>query len=234
MKVNNLNYVKACENPKMKLYRKSIAAVLSFSIAAGAVGALIGRKTIKEEPVVLQDGYKIVNVDINVSNDTLDEIVEDYYKTSYNTVYHTEKDYKKTIMAQNDLDDKGNIEKTQISIPVIIEENNQYYEEIKRLEEEIKYIEENKLWIEHIVENGDSIYGLASYAGITEAETMEIMQKILNKNHLKQTSILNVGDAIYIMNTSLGEKKQALEEAKTKLYESLKANNEILEDSKTK
>ena len=39
------------------------------------------------------------------------DFVEEYYKNSYNTVYHTEKDYKQAIIAQNNLNKNGNIDK---------------------------------------------------------------------------------------------------------------------------
>lgn len=231
--IDNVNYVRVYENPKFKIYKKALAAFLAVGIALG--GAAIIQKTSKNKPITIPEGYKIVTVDITTSiNDNVDDFVADYYKESYGTVYRSEEEYKRAIIAQNDLDKKGNIKTDEISIPVVIEENDPYYEKVKQLEEEIKFIEENRLWIEHIVESGDSAYSLASLAGMSKAETMELMDKILEKNHLKKTTILNVGDVVLIINTKLKDLKIALNEAKADLYESLKSNNQVEIVNKTK
>lgn len=193
-----------------KLYKKAAVVIATASIIAVVALTSAGcmPKQISEIP---SDQIKYtITIQVN-ADDTISDIADKFYNDDCDNVYNSVSNYKNEIINQNNLSKTGFIKAgSKIDVPVIIDKDNPYYLRIQEIEEEIKSIEENELWVKYTVEYGDTVTTIASFASGNYYETYDIANKIISKNSMRNGSILNAGEKIWIMNPKLGDLKLEL------------------------
>jgi len=217
-------------NSKKKLYRISLI-VGSVSLAVFLFFQILGLRKKYKTNELDSDQIKIVlNIDVNNGDDTFD-IANKFFTDDCKEVYSSVENYEKQIIQENNmsnlerLDSINTLEEGQeIKIPIIIKSDNPYYVRILQLENEIAKLTDTNYWVNYIVESGDSIAYLASLASSSTSETVEITQKIMDKNNLKKGEILQIGRRILIVNPKLGELKNELNGNLQELVLSLQAD----------
>lgn len=206
---------------KTKLYKKAAAAIATASIVVvmSIIGVGCESKQISEIP---SDQVKYtITIQVN-ADDTISDIADRFYNDDCDNVYNSVFNYKNEIINQNNLSKTGFIKAgNKIEVPVIIDKDNSYYLRIQEIEKEIKTIEENELWVKYTVEYGDTVTTIASFASGDYFETYEIADKIISKNSMRNGSLLNAGEKIWIMNPKLGDLKLELNNLKEDLKLSL-------------
>lgn len=219
-KVNN----GTIDNINIKNNKNRLYYVRGLSLVASAIvfiSTLTGCGAVKKKQP--NPGQAEISITYEVeSGDTLSEIAQKYYTDECESIYDFT-DYEKIIEQENKAVD--NIEVGQkLEIPVIIDENNEYYLKMQYLKSEIKNIEQNDLWVPYTIQYGDRIEKLAALAAGNYEEIYIIKSKIMSHNHIG--SIYNEGDRIFIMNPKLGNLKLELQEAERNLVESLNKTNQ--------
>ena len=139
------------------------------------------------------------------------------------SVYPNFKEYCKEIKELNNLNYDFITPYQSLKIPVIVNKDNVYLNNIYALENELN---DMPLWVEHTVEYGDTISGLAYLGAVDSTEAMDNINRICDYNNIAQKSIIQVGDKISIINPEIGETKRKIYSLKEALGESLKVNDE--------
>ena len=216
-RITSLNK-KRIKNLKRKaIKRVALTGVIALSIA---VGKYIIDKPPTLDPVV-PEGYVQIDIEIPVSSKaTLSDIAELYYdEDSYPEYYTNFDDYMKSIAEKNELNGY-NIPKYQnIYVPVIVAENNVYLERIEQLNSELDTLKDQE-WVSYTIQSGDNLYGLAWKGSGDGNEVEKNLDRIIEKNGLKSSTII-AGDHIKIINPRIGEIKQEIEYLDEQLKSSL-------------
>lgn len=209
--VRNVNKKK---KNKMKLIKNGILGI------GGAVIVLVGglhiyKQINKNQINDVPEGQITTTISIQVEEgDTLSEIADRFYTDACDDVYRYLSNYQDAIQKENNIigRDPKLRAGTTIEVPVVVHENNAYYQRILELEDQIANIEENNKWVRHTVKQGDLFSTLAEQASIDISETYELAKEIANKNNMSTKDILNVGQEIWIINPELGKLKVELKQ----------------------
>ncbi len=219
--VRNINRKKLS---KRKLYNR-IAALTGASIIF--VSGLFIAKNIKDRKVnPVQDGQTSISLLVDVHDgDTVYDIASKYYTNDCEYVYNSLSNYQRIIKNDNGKYDGEIKPGDKLSIPVVVDNDNQYYQRMLRLQNEISDIEANNYWVRYTVKPGDTITELAELSSGSYEETYDIASKILSKNNMSKRDVLRDGTQIWIVNPELGSLKAELNETITNLKDSLTSSN---------
>lgn len=211
---------------------KIIKTAIVISLATGAVlgtllGFNLGKNSVQPNIPLLPRNYIMVDVtvDINVG-DTIYDITEEYYNDNYGGIYPTKTIYENSVMSKNHLKNSNIDYNDQLTIPIIIREDDETYTRMQFLAHQISEIEKNERWVDHVVEFGDTLSYLASLSSGSYNEAYNNMNEIMNMNGISNENVLDEGDVIKIINPKLGKLKLELNELKVELAEKAKNNSE--------
>ena len=157
------------------------------------------------EPI--PEGYSKVYIDEFVDyGETLEDIANKYYTDNIATIYPDLNEYMDNIINKNDI--KYNVinKYDSIKVPVIVENDNYYLNEIDRLTKEIKNLDE---WVPYTIMAGDTISELAWKGAGTADEAINNTSLIINNNNVDPSN-LQIGQTIYIINPEIGELKRQI------------------------
>lgn len=218
--VRNINKKK---KNKMKLIKNGILGIGGAAIILVSVLQIykqIEKKQINDVP----EGQITTTISIQVEEgDTLSEIADRFYTDTCDDVYRYLSNYQDAIQKENNIigRDPKLRAGTTIEVPVVVHENNAYYQRILELENQIAALEENNKWVRHTVKQGDLFSTLAEQASINISETYELAKEIAIKNGMSTKDMLNVGQEIWIINPELGNLKIELEQTQEKFIQYL-------------
>ena len=211
----------------LKLSKKISTKVAVLAASAIIVLAvLMGWKYYFETKKIndIPDGQVMTTISIQVeAGDTLSEIADRFYTDDCNGVYRYVSNYEDAIQKENNIIgiNPKLVAGTTMEIPVVVDENNTYYQRILELENQITDMEQNNKWVRYTVKRGDLLSTLANMASIDDSETYKYVKEIANKNSISTTAILSIGDEIWIINPELGNLKRELVETRELFIESL-------------
>lgn len=218
---------------KIRKRRVIAGALTTTHLLAAIIGFKVSEKL---APTAAQPsiptGYILTEVTDTVSaGDTITGIAYEYYDpNSYAGMYGSVEGYTQAILEQNGLRDLSTIYPGQsVTIPVVINGENDIYIKINALKDAIRTITRENLWVEHVITATDSYSSLAAKASGSVNETYAIMDQIISKN---EGARFWPGDTVIIMNPELGPLKLELAELEQALQESLKSDKD-LEEQKT-
>ena len=229
-KVSNINTNRLKKKEKFSLKKTGfiIVAILALGVLAKII---VPGQTQEQNPsYLIPDGYVSMYTSEEVTRgDTVYSIANEYYNTGvYSNTYGSLNNYVETIINTNNLSYDGDIEPFDVlTIPVIVDADNIYYQELNRIEQEINKIRETEYWIDYVVKPGDSLSSIAARASGTAGETIQLTKRIMSKNDL-DNSLIYEGQHLKIVNPILGQLKIQFNEAKEALQESLKDNGSII------
>ena len=223
-KVNltSVNYEKfrkvAMENKRLSSQNcglKKVVVCLAFAVVtSGIVGGAVGYNSVNKE-VIIPDGYITTNLEMSIHKETdISDIADTYYDDLYAGVYKNEDNYINSMKDTNKLRSDRIPAGTTIKIPVIFDANNEHYLRITDLQTQIEELAKNNYWVPYTVKFGDSLSFLAAQASGSEAETVELVNSIKNKNGKSSANAIQEGETIYIVNPELGPLKKELEQEK--------------------
>jgi len=230
--ISNINRGKLPKNAKIHRYASTkfvacVLAIVMVATASGLIGYNIGKNGAKQEISLLPEECIMINLPLDV---TIDENVYDYakgfYTENYEGIYPSIENYEEAILKINDIGDSNFNYNDTIKIPIIIENNNEYYIKIQKIMDQIRNIEENEYFVNHIVQYGETISYYAYNASGNHNEAHEKIKEIMEENGLTDED-LNIGDNIRIINPKLGALKISLQDT---IREYLK----FLENNKSK
>lgn len=225
-KVFNINYNKVKVNKNQLNVAKKVVA-LSMSAVMFFAGLGIGKaneKTIdKTSTVNLNPNQIIATVQNSIDpGETLSEIASKYYNEDYEKVYGSEVNFINSIKKQNNIENDDLIVSGQkLTIPVIIDKNNSYFQNIMMLTAKINELEENEKWIKYTVRLDDNLSMLAGWgSGNHVSVSVEEENEIARHNNL-QTKTIYPGQELEIINPKIGNLKIELRKAEQEFKESL-------------
>lgn len=222
----NLKNVNNKKKNRIKLIKNGILGI------GGAVIILVGglqvyKQIEKKQINDIPEGQITTTISIQVENgDTVSEIADRFFSDDCGDVYNYVSNYEDAIKEQNHLYglNPNIVAGRTLQIPVIISENNTYYQRILELENQIKEIEENNRWVRYTVKYGDLFSTLASKASSDVSETYELALEIADKNNMSTKDIIRPGQEVWIINPELGKLKIELNETREMFIESLSRN----------
>lgn len=222
--VQNVNVKRFKQKERFSLKKVGLSLIVVFVIVLGILKIFIPTNEPEKAPVVVPDGYiSMLTEEQVVRGDTVYSIASEYYNSStYSSTYGSLNDFVNTIIDTNNLSYDGDIEPYDVlAIPVIVDVDNEYYQELRRLEQEISKIRQEEYWVDYIVKAGDSLSAIAAKASASQGETVELTKSIMAKNDLN-TSFIYQGQHLKIVNPALGQLKIQFNQMKQALQESLK------------
>ncbi|MDO4962979.1 MAG: LysM peptidoglycan-binding domain-containing protein [bacterium] len=225
-KINNVNMEKIS---KLKRNSKMLLKVVTYSLTATIVISGFGIfKGIKaDEPVIpLKDQNVVMLEEVVDSGETIYDIASKYYKDDYKSSYGGVNDYAKRIMTENDLYASNIYPNEVLNVPVIVDNDNPIYTQMKEIENKIKELEENNYWVTYEVKAGDNISTLAWLSSGDLEDMKEASAEIRKKNNMGVKDFLQPNSSIYIVNPEIGNLKMELNNLKVELAESM-SNNQI-------
>lgn len=218
--VRNINNKK---KNRMRLIKNGILGIGGAAIIL--VGGLQIYKQIEKRQINnVSEGQIKTTISIQVEEgDTLSGIADRFYTDTCDDVYRYVSNYEDAIQKENNIvgRDPKLVAGTTVEIPVVVSENNTYYQRILELEGQIANIEQNNKWVRYTIKSGDMFSTLAQQASVNVSETYKIAQEIANKNNISTKEILKPGDELWIINPELGNLKRELSETKELFIESL-------------
>lgn len=230
-RISNINKKRINSNNKKKLNRKNCALAITTSVMIFFAGLGIGKASeIKTNPnyPILNENQIMATITLNAyENDTIEEIANTYYNDAYENAFGSRANYEKSIEKQNNINNSETKLKNKINVPVIIDKNNSYLQELVILKTKISKIEQNNYWVKHTIGLDENLSSLAALSSGTNSETIENTKKIADKNGISANTIY-AGQEIWIINPELGKLKIQLNNVEANLIESLK------NDEKTK
>lgn len=228
--VSNIN-TKAFKRKKKFTLHKGIPVIIVIVVAGFLAKAFITNiPNQPEQEYYIPDGYVSMYTSERVDRgDTVYSIADEYYDAdTYSHAYGSLHDYVENIIDTNNLSYDGDIQPADVlTIPVLVDIDNEHYQNLTRLEQEISKITKEEYWIDYVVQPGDSLSGIAAKASGSNGETIELTKKIMAKNGL-DSSLIYSGQHLKIINPILGQLKAQFNEAKTELRDSLKDDNNNL------
>lgn len=209
------------KNLKYHLRRITFAIALVVAVGKGTSTAFVSSTS---EYIVPSD-YIEMNIDVSVSENTkIPELAEMYYVED---IYPNFNQYCDMIRDENIIP-YGIITPYQnITVPVIVNKDNIYLNNIKNLEKELETL---PIWVEYEIQIGDTLSSLAYLGAKDSTEAMEYVDRIRRYNDIDKRNLLYIGDKIYIINPKIGEIKRKI----YSLEENLKSSLIVTENSKHK
>ena len=204
---------------KKKLIRNGILGIggaVIILISGLQIKNVVEKKQINDVP----EGQIRTTISIQVEDgDTLSEIADRFYTDNCDGVYRYVSNYEDAIQKENSIVGRNPklVAGTTVEVPVVVPENNAYYQRILELEKQIADIEQNNKWVSHTVRPGELLSTLASMSSVDISETYELINEIANKNGISTKEILRPGDEILIVNPELKELKMELIETQEML-----------------
>ena len=190
------------------------------------VGSIKGVNGIKDNTKAtgnyeLPVDYTTITLDISVDQNTsIKNLANMYYDE---TEYPEFKEYCKKKKKKNDIDFDIITPYQNIKMPLIVNRDNVYLNNIEALENTLNEI---PIWVDYVVESGDTLSSLA-YLGAKDAtEAMENINRICDYNNISNRSVIQIGSKISIINPEIGEIKRNIYSLKEALKESLKVNED--------
>lgn len=230
VKVTNVNHRRLKKKEKFSL-KKGVIVIVTIVMLGCLTKLFIPAHAPENKPsMIVPDGYiSMVTSEEVVRGDTVYSIADEYYDANvYSNTYGSLSDYVEMIIDTNNLNYKGDIEPFDVlTIPVLVDVDNEHYQELRRIEQEIAQIREEEYWVDYVVKAGDSLSSIAAKASGTNAETIELTKRIMSKNDL-DSSFIYIGQHLKIVNPILGDLKMQFNEAKEALQESLKDNGNTM------
>lgn len=228
--VSNVNAKKLANGRFVVLRRIVIGTLITGFIILGA-NALINKP--KEMPETNNEVITMV-VDLETERgDTFWEIGQKYYNEDCQSIYGSLDEYVKAIKKANGKEDTFFYKNdflaadTTISLPVVVDKDNEYLSTKPLIEQKIQELVENEYWVDYVVKYGDTVSSLAELASSSydETEANEIM--ICEKNNISKSDSIKEGQHLKIINPKLGELRWELRNLEDTFMESL-------ENAKTK
>lgn len=223
-KVSNVNRKKISKTKfVLKVIKKAVVLTASAIILLTGILGLknyFDGKKINDVP----EGQIKTTISVQVQEgDTLSGIADRFYTDTCNDVYRYVSNYEDAIQEQNNIvgRDPKLVAGTTVEVPVVVPENNTYYQRIVELEKQITDIEQNNKWVSHTVKSGELLSTLASMSSIDISETYETVNEIARKNNISTKEVLRQGDEILIVNPKLKELKMELVETQEMLVQYL-------------
>lgn len=217
------------KNERMKIRkRRTIAGALVVShLLAGILAYNFG---IHNQPVEAQpsipNGYILTTTTESIElGDTITKVASEFYDANtYSGIYDNVTEYTTAILEQNGLKPNTTIYPgDRITLPVVVNANNEHYVRIQVLESQIQEIEQNNLWVPHVVSFGDTYANLAAKASGTDSEIVINTNRLIERN--KDSGIMLMqGTTVWIMNPALGPLKIELNNERILFQESLKVD----------
>lgn len=208
--------IKNVKNPLLK--RVVLTGVITTTI-------LVASKIVNRPPTLaptIPDGYQQIYINELVDyGETLDDITSKYYTENEALYYTSYRSFVKTVEQRNNIEYMNINNRTTISIPVIIEKDNEYYNNIKQLEAAIPTKEE---WVSYKIQDGDTLYSLAWLGSGNGDQAMDNVEKIMIKNNLNDT-VIESGKKIYIINPEIGDIRKEIEKLNNELYNYVTTGN---------
>ena len=207
---------------KLKNLKYHIRRTVLALLLAGAIKGVMGATDTKTSGnFELPPDYTTITLDISVDHGTtVSGLAKMYYDES---VYPNFKEYCENIKELNNLEYNYVTPYQSIKIPVIVNKDNVFLNNIYTLETELN---DMPLWVDYTIESGDTISSLAYLGAVDSTEAMDNINRICDYNNIANKSIINVGDKIAIINPKIGETKRKIYSLKESLSESLKLNDE--------
>ena len=216
---NAYRITKVNANRIKKLRKKVIKRITIFGMAAVMVG--VGLKIYHNNTPMAQpipDGYTEIYVDEFVDyGESLDDIVTKYYTGELTKQYPNFDDYKDAIIDKNNIS-FGKVKTYEtIKVPVVVEKNNVYLQEIEKLEQELASLDR---WVSYELKSNDTIYSVAWLGAKNPDEVNSIAKEIIDRNGINP-GILQLGQPLYIVNPRIGEISRTIEEKKDEFIASI-------------
>lgn len=212
---------------KMKLITKGILGI-SGAVIILLSGLNIYRGIQNKKINDIPENQVMTTISISVeSGDSLTEIANRFYTDDCEGVYRYISNYQDAIQEKNKImgNDPKLIEGRSLKIPVIVDENNVYYQRVSELENKINEIEQSNKWVYYTVESGDNLSSVAEFASGSFSETYEIMNEIAEKNNISVKAMLREGQRLWIVNPELGNLKRELNETQELFIDYLSGNH---------
>ena len=221
--VNVLNYNK--NNRPQKLIRHKGILILALGSVMFISGLFIGNK-LNNRPYIEPDKVA-TSITLNIEEgEQFDKDIMSFYNEDYKSMYKTAKDYKKSILKQNNKFSDDLTESEKLDVTIIIDKDNPYYQRMVELEKEINDINENDYWVEYTVKPGEFVSTLAAKSCANDDEIYgQVINQIKAKNNLDSYGSVYEGQKLYIPNPKLGDLKIELNKVRENLIESLKNQN---------
>lgn len=222
--VSNINQSKIKSNKNKLQLRKNIFA-LTLATTMYFTGIGVGKsmsRTIDNTHTVNLNPNKIVatiKTDVN-AGDTLSSIVDKYYNEDYENVYGSKDNFMNSIVNQNQINPDKLAVGQILMIPVVIDKDNPYFQEIISLTTKIKELEQNEKWIKYTVRLDDNLSILAGWGSGSYSVSREEENEIYNHNKLSSKT-LYPGQELEIINPKIGNLKIELRKAQREFQESL-------------
>ena len=209
---------------------RKIVVVIGVVILAAASSPILAKafQNNKRPEISTVPSNKIIYVvDVRAhSGETLSELALKYYNDDCEGVYNSFDNYIDDIASGNNISNPDSIKSgTVYRLPVIIDEDNEYYVEIKKIQAEIDKINKSEKWVSHTVGATETISYYASLASGSYDETMSNIKLIQAHNGISEKD-LKYGSTIEILNPKLGQLKMQLHDLMQDLNKSLE-NNQV-------
>lgn len=168
--------------------------------------------------------YKKIYIDISIDKPmNITDIAHKYYDDEiYSPYFDNIDNYIEEIKKDNKMQYNSVTPFQNIQIPVLVNKENIYLQNISNLKEEITKF---PLWTKHKIEDGDTISSLSYMGAKDSTEVFEIEKKIRDYNELTSDD-LKVGNNIYIINPEIGNLRKEIFTLKDSLAKSLIVNDQ--------
>lgn len=223
--VSNINQKKILTHKnKIQIKKTILSSIIGASMLLTGIG--IGKamnKPMDNTHIATLNSNKVVipmKIEVNVG-ETLFEIVDKYYNEDYENIYGTKENFINSIALQNQINPDILKIGQELSIPIIVDKDNQYLQNVLRINTKIQELEENEKWIKYTVRLDDNLSMLAGWgSGNPVSVSVEEENEIARHNNL-QTKTIYPGQELEIINPKIGNLKIELRKAEQEFKESL-------------
>ena len=239
------------DNNKFKMQSGTVSNVNAKKLANGrfvvlrriVIGTLItgfiilGAKALNNKPKEIPEtNNEVITMVVDIKTergDTFWEIGQKYKNEDCQSIYESLDKYVEAIKKANGKEDTFFYKNdslaadTTISLPVVVDKDNEYLSIKPLVEQKIQELVENEYWVDYVVKSGDNISSLAELASSSYEETIANEIEICRKNGISNPNSLRDGQKIQIINPKLGELRWELRDLEDTFMESL-------ENTKTK
>lgn len=222
--VSNINQKKiSTHKSKIQIKKTILSGIIGASMLFTGIG--IGKamnKPIDNTHISTLNSNKVVipmKIEVN-GGETLSDIVDKYYNEDYENMYGTKENFINSIALQNQINPDIIKIGQELSIPIIVDKDNQYLQNALRINTKIQELEENEKWIKYMVKLDDNLSYLASLGSGSSSVSKKEENEIVRHNNL-QTKTIFPGQQIEIINPKIGNLKIELRNAEREFSESL-------------
>lgn len=194
------------------------------TFALGLAGNFVQNAGAKEAPAseyLIPSNYIKMNIEISVDENTnIESIAKTYYVEE---LYPDFEYYCDMIKKENNIEYGVITPYQNIKVPVIVRNDDIYLNSIKTLETELETL---PIWVDYIVQNGDTIESLAHLGAKDSTEAIECVDRICRYNDIDKKDVLKAGKTIYVINPKIGEIKKKIYSLEENLKSALVVNDE--------